>query len=193
MAAVVLHERLTRLLLAGLAVGITGLVLLLEPWSLDWSDARVLAGLALLLLAALVSAATTVHVRAHRWHATPLELLPWEFGLATVPILALAWAVDGAPSFAWSAPLGLIVVYQFALASAFGEWGAVTVMRSLPAITSNLAFMAVPAVGLAASIAFVDEPASATTLLSLVLVLGGVVLGLLADRRRRDSIAPISA
>jgi drug/metabolite transporter (DMT)-like permease len=66
-------------------------------------------------------------------------------------------------------------------------------MRSLPAITSNLAFMAVPAVGLAASIAFVDEPASATTLLSLVLVLGGVVLGLLADRRRRDSIAPISA
>lgn len=190
MAALVLHERLTRLLLAGLAIGGTGLVLLLEPWSLDWSDGRVLAGLGLLVLAAIVSAATTVHVRAHRWHATPLELLPWQFAVAALPILVLAWAFDGAPSFPWSAGLGLIVAYQFVMASAFGEWGALTVMRSLPAITSSLAFMAVPAVGLAASIAFVDESASVTTVLSLALVLAGVVLGLLSDRRVLDAVPP---
>lgn len=188
MAALVLHEPITRLVLIGLAAGGAGLVLLLEPWSLDWSDGRVLTGLGLLLLAAVVSAATTVHVRGHRWRATPLELLPWQFAIAGVPIVGLALAFDGIPSFPWSIHIGLILAYQIVLASTFGEWGALTVMRSLPAISSNLALMAVPAVGLGSSIVFVDEPASVSIALSLALVLGGVAAGLLSDRRRPDPI-----
>lgn len=188
MAAVVLHERLTSLRLGGLALGCAGLILLLEPWSLDWSDGGVLTGLGLLLLAAVALAATTVHVRAHRWRATPLELMPWQLAIAAIPIIGIALAVDGPPSVDWTIPTAGIVAYQVALASAFGVWGGLTVMRSLPAISANLAFMAVPAVGLGSSILLVDEPASVAVVLSLALVLAGVALGLLSDRRRLDPI-----
>jgi drug/metabolite transporter (DMT)-like permease len=190
MAAVVLHERLTRLRLAGLALGCTGLVLLLEPWSLDWSEGDAPVGLGLLLLAAVALAATTVHVRAHRWRATPLELMPWQFAIAAVPVVAIALVVDGVPSIEWTVPAAGIVTYQIALASGFGVWGGLTVMRSLPAISANLALMAVPAVGLGSSILFVDEPASVSIVVSLALVLSGVGLGLLSDRRGVEVTAP---
>jgi len=189
MAALVLHERLTPLRLAGLALGCAGLVLLVAPWSLDWSDASVRTGMGLLLLAAIGSAATTVHVRAHRWRATPLELMPWQFAIAVLPVTLIAVAVDGPPSVEWSVSTVGIVAYQIALASAFGVWGGLTVARSLPAISANLMLMAVPAVGLASSILLVNEPASLLVVLSLVLVLAGVGLGLLSDRGSLDPIA----
>jgi drug/metabolite transporter (DMT)-like permease len=190
MAALVLHERLTPLRIGGLALGSAGLILLLDPWSVDWADAHVLTGLGLLLLAAIGSAATTVHVRAHRWRATPLELMPWQFAIAVVPVTAVAFAIDGPPSVEWTVSTAGIVVYQIALASAFGVWGGLTLMRSLPAISANLALMAVPAVGLGASVVLVDEPASILVVLSLVLVLAGVGLGLLSDRGGLDAVAP---
>jgi drug/metabolite transporter (DMT)-like permease len=142
----------------------------------------------LLLVAAIVSAFTTVHVRAHRWRATPLELMPWQFAVAVVPVTAIAFAVDGAPSVDWTTSAVGIVAYQIALASAFGVWGGLTVMRSLPAISANLALMAVPAVGLGSSILLVDEPASISLLLSLALVVAGVGLGLLSDRRSVEAL-----
>lgn len=183
MAAVVLRERLTALRLMGLCLGCTGLVLLLEPWSLDWSDDRTVAGFGLLLFASIMSAATTVHVRAHSWRSTPLELMPWQLGIAALPITVLAFALDGLPHVEWTLATVGVVAYQIALASAFAVWGAITLMRSVPAISANLILMAVPVVGLLSSIVFVDEPASTTVALSLVLVLGGVGLGLLSDRR----------
>jgi drug/metabolite transporter (DMT)-like permease len=182
-AAVVLHERLTALRVVGLALGCTGLVLLLEPWSLDWSDGRTVSGFGLLLFASIMSAATTVHVRAHSWRGTPLELMPWQLGVAALPITLLAFALHGLPHVDWTLSTVGIVAYQIALASAFAVWGAITLMRSVPAISANLILMAVPVVGLLTSIVFADESATTAVALSLALVLGGVGLGLLSDRR----------
>jgi drug/metabolite transporter (DMT)-like permease len=182
-AAIVLHERLTALRVVGLALGCTGLVLLLEPWSLDWSNSRTITGFGLLLFASIMSAATTVHVRAHSWRSTPLELMPWQLGVAALPITVLAFALHGPPQVEWTVSTVGIVAYQIGLASAFAVWGAITLMRSVPAISANLILMAVPVVGLTSSIAFVDESASTAVALSLALVLVGVGLGLLSDRR----------
>jgi drug/metabolite transporter (DMT)-like permease len=188
MAAIVLGERLTRLRVGGLALGCAGLVLLLDPVSMDWSDAGVLTGVGLLLSAAVASAASSVHVRSHRWHATPLELMPWQFAIAIVPVTAVALAFDGLPSVRWSVPAVAIVGYQVALASAFAVWGGLTVIRSIPAITANLALMAVPVVGLGSSILLGHEAATISVVVSLLLVLAGVGLGLLSDRRGADGL-----
>jgi drug/metabolite transporter (DMT)-like permease len=114
--------------------------------------------------------------------------MPWQFTIAAIVVGAIAFAVDGLPSVDWSAGAIAIVAYQVALASTFGVWGGLTVMRSLPAISAGLAFMAVPAVGLGSSILLVDEPASLALVASLLLVLGGVALGLVADRRAVDPV-----
>ncbi len=182
LAALVLHERLTAARIAGLALGCTGLALLLEPWSTDWSDGRTLLGFGLLLLASILNAATTVHVRAHRWRGTPLELMPWLLGVAAAPIIVLAFALHGPPHVEWTLSTTGIVAYEIVLVSGFAVWGLITLARSVPAMSAGLILMATPVVGLVSSIVLVDESASVAVAVSLVLVLGGVALGLRSDR-----------
>ncbi|MEX1102292.1 MAG: DMT family transporter [Actinomycetota bacterium] len=189
-AVALLHERLTAQRIAGLALGCAGIVLLLEPWGLDWSDTQLLVGVGMLLAAAIANAVTTVHIRGHRWTGTPFELMPWQLALAAVPITALAVIFDGAPSIRWNAETVAIVAYQVFLGSAFGLWGLITISRSLPSITTNLTLMAVPVVGLASSVVFVDEPLTAALVLSLLLVLGGVGLGLWSDQETGEPVIP---
>lgn len=190
LAAIVLRERLTGLRLTGLALGFTGLVLLLEPWSLDWRNTQLLWGVGMLLVAATANASTTVHIRGHRWVRSPIQLMPWQLGLAAVPIAGLALTLEGFPSVRWTGGTVAIVGYQILLGSAFGLWGLLTIGRSLPAITANLSVMAVPVVGLMSSVVFVGEPLTLTVVSSLVLVLAGVALGLLSDRLRPEPILP---
>jgi drug/metabolite transporter (DMT)-like permease len=191
LAVVFLHERLTSLRVAGLALGSAGVVLLIEPWALDWSDRDLLIGLGMLLVAAIANASTTVHIRAHRWAGTPFELMPWQFAVAAVPILVLAVALEGAPQIRWTAATVGVVAYQIFLGSAFGFWGLLTISRSLPAITTNLTLMAVPVVGLLSSIPIANESLSPAVTISLVLVLAGVGLGLYSDRRTSDPLPSV--
>jgi drug/metabolite transporter (DMT)-like permease len=190
LAVVFLHERLTRLRAVGLLLGSIGVVLLLEPWSLDWSDRDLLIGIGMLLVAAIANAATTVHIRAHRWAGTPLGLMPWQMAVAAIPIIALAIFVEGSPQIAWDTTTVAVVAYQIFLGSAFGFWGLLTISRSLPAISTNLLLMAVPVVGLASSIAITDEPLTVAVTASLVLILAGVGLGVASDRRQAEPLAP---
>ena len=192
LAVVFLHERLTSLRVAGLALGSAGVVLLIEPWTLDWSDSDLLIGLGMLLVAAIANAATTVHIRAHRWTGTPFELMPWQFAVAAVPILLLAAVLEGMPEIRWTAATAGVIAYQVFLGSAFGFWGLLTISRSLPAITTNLTLMAVPVVGLLSSIAIANEQLTPAVALSLMLVLAGVGLGLSSDRRGREPL-PLAA
>ncbi|MEO8424365.1 MAG: DMT family transporter [Actinomycetota bacterium] len=182
LAAIVLHERLTTSRVVGLALGCSGLVLLLEPWSADWSDGRTIAGFGLLLLGSILNAATTVHIRAHSWRGSALELMPWLLGIAALPITLLAFALHGPPHVRWTLSTAGIVVYEIALASAFAVWGSITLARSVPAISTSLILMAVPVVGLLSSIVLVGESATIAVAISLALVLGGVGLGLRTDR-----------
>ena len=182
LAAIVLHEQLTAPRLIGLTLGCTGLVLLLEPWSTDWSNGRTVDGFGLLLLASILNATTTVHVRAHSWRGSPLELMPWLLGIAALPITILAVVLHGLPRVEWTLSTTGIVVYQVALASAFAVWGLITLTRSVPAISASLIMMAVPVVGLLSSVVLVGESVSIAVVVSLAFVLGGVALGLRSDR-----------
>src|SRR5918999_586279 len=64
------------------AIGAVALVVLFNPIAFDWRDRNAVIGNLAILAAALLWAASIVHVRGHRWHATPFALLPWEMLLA---------------------------------------------------------------------------------------------------------------
>ncbi|HSG78663.1 MAG TPA: DMT family transporter [Acidimicrobiia bacterium] len=182
-AVAVLRERMSRLRWLGLVAGVGGILFVFEPTRLDWSDTRVLLGHGMLLLAAVITAGVTVHIRSHTWIATPLGLLPWQMLIAAVPITALALVVEGIPTIDWTAGLVGIVVYQGVAASGIAIWGQLTVLRAHPAISTSLALMAVPVVGLTSSAIIVDESLTVAVVLGLVLVLAGVALNRIADAR----------
>ena len=176
-AALFLGERLSRRKLAGLALGLAGLLILFEPGSFDWSDRPLLLGNAFLLGAALLWALTILHIRGHRWHGSALDLAPWQQLTGALPLLAAAFLVEGSPgAIDWKWSSLLVLAYNGPIASGFAYWAAVAVTRRLPALTSSLAFLAVPVMGLTASAVALGEHPQPALLLGFLLILIGLVL-----------------
>jgi drug/metabolite transporter (DMT)-like permease len=182
-AALFLGERLTAGRLTGLALGLAGVAVLFNPIGFDWSDTKALAGNGLLLLAALVWAGTILHVRGHCWLSPPLDLAPWQMGLGLVPLAVMAWLVEGPPRADASAQFLAVAAYNGPLATAFAYWAAVTVNRMMPALTVSLAFLCVPVAGLLFSAASTGERMTATNLVGLALIGGGVAVVVVTGRK----------
>ncbi len=178
-------ERLTRWKLLGMVLGLAGLIVLLNPASIDWSDGNVLLGNFLLLIGAGMWAIAILHTRRHRWHLSPLQLAPFQMALLIVPACFLAWAVEGPFRADWSWQLIAMLVYNGPLATAFAFWASVSTQRALPSSTVSLSYLAVPAWGLIASTLWLGEALPASLILGGVLILLGVAAIAVADTRRR--------
>lgn len=188
-AALFLGERLTPWRLAGVCLGLAGILVLFNPFGFDWSNHAALLGNGLLLLAALVWAAAILHVRGHRWQASPLELAPWQMLVGWAPVTLLAALVEGAPHPDGSFELIWVLLYNGTLATAFAFWAAVTVNRLLPALTVSLSFLCVPAGGLVFSAVMLGEGLSLTNMGGLSLIVAGVAMVALAGARERAKAA----
>lgn len=178
-------ERLTRWKLLGMVLGFAGLVVLLNPASIDWSDGNVLLGNFLLLIGAGMWAIAILHTRRHRWHLSPLQLAPFQMALLIVPACFLAWALEGPFRADWSWQLIAMLVYNGPLATAFAFWASVSIQRALPSTTVSLSYLAVPAWGLIASTLWLGEALPASLILGGLLILLGVAAIAIADTRRR--------
>jgi drug/metabolite transporter (DMT)-like permease len=183
-AAVLLFgEKLTPWRLIGMVLGLAGLVVLLNPATIDWSDSRVLLGNFLLLLGAGMWAIAILHTRRHRWHLSPLQLAPFQMAFLIVPGCLVAWAMEGPFRGEWSGGLYAMLLYNGPLATAFAFWAAVSIQRALPSTTVSLSYLAVPAWGLAAATLWLGEALSASLLLGGLLILLGVAAIAIGDWR----------
>ncbi|MGH8950565.1 MAG: DMT family transporter [Acidimicrobiia bacterium] len=188
-AAVFLGERMSGRRWAGLALGIIGIVVLFEPWAFDWEEPGVALGHGLLILAAIVNAATAVHIRGHRWSITPLEAIPWQLLGAAVILIVLGLVVDGWPVIDWTPQLVWVVLYQGLLATGIAFWAQIVILRNLSAVSTNLTLMAVPVIGVVSSAILLGEEITTTLTLALMLVIVGVALNLLSDRGAPEELA----
>ncbi|CAA7620651.1 Permease of the drug/metabolite transporter superfamily [Candidatus Terasakiella magnetica] len=186
-AALFLGEAMTRGRLAGVLLGLGGVTVLFNPFGFDWSNREAVIGNGLLLLAALIWAATILHVRGHRWCSSPLDLAPWQMLVGLVPVTVLAAVVEGAPRPDGSAELVWTLVYNGTMATAFAFWAMVTVNRLLPALTVSLSFLCVPAGGLVFSALMLGEALTLTNLAGLALIVFGIGVVVLTGARERKA------
>jgi drug/metabolite transporter (DMT)-like permease len=189
-AAIFIGERMSGRRWVGLALGVAGVIVLFEPWSFDWEEPGVALGHALLILAAITNAATSVHIRGHRWTITPLEAIPWQLLGAAIPLVILGLIVEGAPVIDWTPQLVWIVLYQGMLATGIAFWAQIVILRNFSAVSTNLTLMAVPVVGVASSAILLGEEVTTALAIGLILVIVGVALNLLSDREALDGDQP---
>jgi len=182
-ARIFLGEALTPARLIGVTMGMLGIALLFNPLSFDWRDRPALTGNSLVLLGSLCWAASILHVRAHKWVSTPFELVPWQAFLATCILAPLAVFFEGVPHIEWSARLILLLLYGGTVGIALPYWAMQTVNRDLPAITTALALLAVPIVGVVCSSIGLGEPIGTSLILAMVLIISGIAIGIAAELR----------
>lgn len=176
-AALFLGERLTPRRLAGVGIGLAGLLALFNPLAFDWTSRAAVLGNGAILLAALLWAASIVQIRGHRWHATPFDLVPWEMLLATILLVPLALASGAPRATAWTGRLTLLLLYAGIPGTAVAYWATAAASRALPAVTTSLGLLATPVVSTAVATFWLGEPVTLSLAAAIALVLGGVAIG----------------
>jgi drug/metabolite transporter (DMT)-like permease len=195
-AVLFLGERASRWQIAGLLVGLAGVVILFNPLNFAWHDRMALIGNACLLLCALSWAVALLMVRGHRWRLDPLQLLPWQSLVGAAILLPFAvWQEGWSPHLPWSAGFVLVLAYNVVPAGAFALWGIMAAGRVLPAITLSIGQLATPVVGVASAAVMLGERPSPEKLAGLACILTGVALATFAGRRaaRAARLASASA
>jgi drug/metabolite transporter (DMT)-like permease len=175
-AVLFLGERLSLRKTLGLLAGLAGVGVMFNPLSFDWEDAELLMGNALLMAAALCWAIAILHVRAHDWRARPLDLAPWQLLAGFVVVLPVALWFEADLPIHWSATLVGVLAYNGPIATGFAIWAWVSINRALPAITTSIGSLGVPAVGVLASALVLDEAFSVTNLLGLAFIVTGLAV-----------------
>lgn len=135
------------------AIGICGILILLDFGGFPERGFDKLWPCALLLLAALSWACSMLHVQRHRWHKSALELAPWQMAVAAVCLLPFALLVEGMPPLSSLVQTWDSLLYVGVFATAFCSWAIVDLGTRIGAGVLSTAMVGVPAVGLAASFA----------------------------------------
>lgn len=176
-AWLLLREPLTGRRLAGVGMGLLGLLLIFNPLAFDWHDVHAVLGNGLVLLAALCWALSILYVRSHKWVTPPFELVFWQALLATCLLMPLAWLLDGVPKIDWQPGLAGLLLYGGVFGIALAYWAVTTVNRTLPASTTSLGLLGVPVFGLVCSAIALGEPVALPLVLAMGLILGGIGVG----------------
>ncbi|BBO04830.1 MULTISPECIES: DMT family transporter [Bradyrhizobium] len=178
-------DTLTAPKLAGALLGLIGLAVILNPSSIDWGNANVVLGAGMVILAAISWAANIIYIRAHRWIASPLQLLIWQVLVATVILSTLAMVIDGLPHVEWSWRLAMLFLYSGLIGTALAYWAMSMVNKSISALTTSLGTTGTPLVGIASAAILLGEPLDLSLAVAAGLIVTGIGLATLGDRLLR--------
>ena len=143
--------------MVGLVLGLTGVLVLVNPTVIDWGVPAELAGTLALIFNAILWAGVTIHIRRHTWVSRPLDLQPWMLLAALIPVAVAALILEPDGEITWGLPTVLILLYSGPLATAFANWASQSITRSLGPLTSAMGFLATPVVGLIAGALILGE------------------------------------
>jgi drug/metabolite transporter (DMT)-like permease len=158
----------------GFLLGIAGLITLMNPWEINWTDHNVMLGSSALLLASLCWAISMFCVRHMRWTKSPLELIPWQLLTGAIPILIFAAVKEPALHVHWNTALILSLVYTGILVTGISYWLGVIINKELPTIVVSLGFLIVPVISFMISAIFMHETINVPTAIAITLILVGL-------------------
>jgi O-acetylserine/cysteine efflux transporter len=181
-AALAFGEFPTRLQIAGIGIAAIGLLMICGTIGFDFS----VGAFAVLMISPVSFAIGNLLLRRAR-HVPMFDLFAWLCLLPPLPLLALAFAVDG-PSTTWHSLLhmsatgwaSMIFIGAISTCIAYWLWGRL--LRDYPAAQVVPFALLVPFVGSAASSAVFGETFGPLRLAGIVTVVGGIAVMLLSKR-----------
>jgi drug/metabolite transporter (DMT)-like permease len=168
--------------LYGAAIGFAGLVLFMNPALLDWRNGKVVAGNALLLLAAILWAAGSCYYRRRSWRSSFWVQTFWQLAVSLPPVAFAALATAGQESVRWSPAVAAILAYNCIVTTALGYflWGKVLSM--MPAATAGQVLTLTPIGGFVLSLFMFGGRVSLDIVVSIVLIVSGIFVTLRRPR-----------
>ena len=168
-----LHEPLSARKVAGLALGMLGMGVLLGD---DVRHIQRSPTAALLVLgAAICWAFGTVLLRKWKPPLPQNALTGWMMLLGWIPLAMLAPFFDGAPLHSLSAVAWFALVYNMFLAGTLAHWAWYSLARTLPVALSSMSSLPVPIVGVFSGMLLLGERPGPGEWTALALVVAAMV------------------
>jgi drug/metabolite transporter (DMT)-like permease len=173
-ALAILHEPLSKRKVAGMALGMTGMALLLGD---DVRHFQRTPMAALLILGAAVSwAFGTVLFRQWKLPVAQNTLSGWMMLLGWIPLAVLAPFFATGPLQMPSSGALFAILYNIFLAGTLAHWAWFTLARTLPVAISSMASLPVPIVGVFSGMLLLGERPGVSEWTALLLVVAAMVL-----------------
>jgi drug/metabolite transporter (DMT)-like permease len=172
-----LGERLTRRVLAALALGIGGIVALLSRDLSGMGDSPV--GAAFVLGAAIGWAIGTLYQKRQNWTIGTLAVAGWQLAVGALPMFAVLPFVEGvhvpdASAAAWAGAAYTTVV---ALVFAYFAWFKIVTL--FPASIAGIGTLLTPVIGMLAGAITLGEPLGPHEIVAMLLIGSALVLVLI--------------
>jgi drug/metabolite transporter (DMT)-like permease len=166
--------------LIGGAVGFAGLLLFMNPGLVDWGNWRVLAGNAMLLMAAASWALGSVLYRRQVWRSNFWTQTFWQV-LVSVPAIALIAVPFGSGQpIRWTPILILVLAYNWIVTTALGYFLWNKVLSVMPAGVAGQVMALTPVGGFLLSVMIFGGDITPDIVVSIALIVGGIILTLRA-------------
>jgi drug/metabolite transporter (DMT)-like permease len=170
-----LRERLGTARLAGLALSMAGIGVLVAP-ELDRFLAQPL-GVLLMVAAAASWAGGTVGMKYFRWPFSTMQNTGWQFTLGGIPIVLAAVIMGSNPHLgALSVKAWASLIYVLTLPILFCQWAWFKVVEMLPGSIAAMGSLAIPVVGTVSAAVILHERLDGALLVALGLVVAGLAL-----------------
>ncbi len=185
-----LGERLQRRTLVGLALGITGVAVLIQGDLASFG--RSPEGTLAMLGAAFSWALGTVLIKRSAPRLSLVSFAAWQFLLAIPALVGGALLFEGVPSLVLSAKAWAAMAYVFVVALVICQIAWYRIVKTTTAAIASISTLAIPVVSLLSSALLLGEPLTWREALALTLVSSALVLVLVlpALARRRAQLVP---
>lgn len=171
-----LGERPSPMQVVALGLCGVGLAVLIYPLAAS----GIPLGLLLALAAGLSWAAGTVYLKWARIDADPVGVASWQLSIAFVVFVASVFLVDGGLQLGAATARSLLATAFVGVAGggiAYGLWFAI--VPRLPAVTSSLAVLGSPVIGVLSSMAILGEMPTASDIIGFALIFAASACALL--------------
>ncbi len=168
---------------AAAGLGITGVAIMVNPLSLNWSDPNVIIGHALLLGAALSWSVAIIVTRAARPNLSMFALLPWCFLVGSAVLAPMLWLRAPHGSIGTAPVSWYALAYIGLLAGPLGTWFIMEATAKLPTLVSSVGFLTTPAVSLLIATVFLHERLTLDLIAGSLFIMAGVGFAAWPGRR----------
>jgi drug/metabolite transporter (DMT)-like permease len=183
LSRLLLKESITSQRLWALAIGFSGLTLLLGADIQKVGAAP--AGAIFMLGAAFCWAAGTVLVKFFRWHMPAALVMGWQLLIGGIPVVIGALLLDPLAALggiSWKAAAAFL--YLIAGPMIFCHWAFFVVVQLFPANVAALSTLSIPVIGVFSSALLLGETLTAGEIAAMVLVV--IALGLTTAGKPRS-------
>lgn len=167
----------------GFLLGMIGVIVMLNPYEINWGDHNTQLGVLFLLSASLSFSISILCARYMQWHHSPLELIAWQLLVGTILVFSIVLAIEPHPVLHWNFTAIICIAYTAIFATALGFSGMTKVSKELPSSLTSIGFLGVPISGVLFSVLLLHEPLYTHMIIAMAFITAGVVCVLLGEKK----------